>query len=106
MAMTEAIIDPEAGITSYRALEFAVKMSQVPPIDKFNLFQCFGNMLKDTVVKLSLTLRKLQTKYNQVVENLGIEKTNARALSNDLQSLQAAVKGKGNGKVDPQGHVI
>ena len=81
-------------------------MSQVPPIDKCNLFQCFGDMLKGEVVKLSLTIRKLQTKYNQVVENLRIEKTNAQALLNDLQSLQATVKGKGSGKVDPEGHVI
>lgn len=106
MAMTEAIPDPEARTTSYRALEVAMNMSRVPPIDKCNLFKCFSNMLKDEVVKLSLTLRRLQTKYNQVVENLRIEKTDARVLSNDLRSLQAAVKGKGTSKVDPEGHFI
>ena len=106
MAMTEAVLDPKARTTSYRALEVAVNMSQVPLIDKCNLLQCFSDMLKDEVVKLSLTLRKLQTKYNQVVENLRVEKTNAWALSNDLRSLQAIMKGKRNDKVDPQGHVI
>ena len=38
MAMTKEVLDLEAGITSYRALEVAVNMSQVPPIDKCNLF--------------------------------------------------------------------
>ena len=63
-------------------------------------------MLKDEVVKLSLTLGKLQTKHNQVLDNLIREKINSRALSNDLHSLQEVVKGKEKGKADPQGHLI
>ena len=106
LAMTEVILDPEAGTTSYRALEVTINMSQVPPIDKCKLFQCFGDMLKDEVVKLSLNLRKLQTKHNQVLENLRMEKINSRALSNDLCNLQTIVKGKESGKADPQAHVI
>ena len=104
--MNEAILDPEVGTTSYKALEVVVTMSQVSPIDKCDLFQCFGDMLKDEVVKLSLTLRKLQTKHNQVLDNLRMENINSHALSNDLRSLQAVVKGKESGKADPQGHLI
>ena len=106
MAMNEAILDPEVGTTSYRALEIVVTMSQVPPIDKYNLFQCFGDMVRDEVVKLSLTLRKLQTKHNQVLDNLRMEKINSRALSNDLHSLQGVLKGKESSKAYPQVHII
>ena len=59
MAMAEAVLDPEADTTSYRALEIAIDMSQVPTIDKCNLFQVFGDMLKDEVMWLSITLRNL-----------------------------------------------
>ena len=62
--------------------------------------------MKDEVVNLSLTLRKLQTKNNQFLYNLIMENINSRALSNDLRSLQEVVKGKESGKVDPQGHLI
>ena len=106
MAMNEAILNPEVGTTSYRALEIAIDMSQVPPIDKCNLFQCFGDMLKDEVVRLSLTLRKLQSKHNQVLQNFRREKINSHALANDLYSLQEVIKGKEKGKADPQSHLI
>ena len=63
-------------------------------------------MLKDEVIRLSLTLRKLQSKHNQVLENFRREQINSRALTNDLHSLQEVIKGKEKGKVGPQSHLI
>ena len=101
MAMAEAVLDPEVGTTSYKVLEVAIDMSQVLETYKCNIFQCFGDMLKDEVMRLSITLKKLQSKHTQVVENFRKEKINSRALMNNIRTLQGVIKGKEKGGTDP-----
>ena len=78
----------------------------MPAIDKFNLFQVFSDMLKDEVMWLSITLRKLQSKHGQVVGNFRKEKVNSCALMNEIRSLHDVIKGKEKGEANPQGHLI
>ena len=106
MAMAEAILDPDAGTTSYRVLEYVVDMSKVPAIDKCNIFQVFGDMLKDEVMRISITFKKLETKHAQVRENFRREQVNSRALVNQVHSLQDSIKGKETSEADPQCNLI
>lgn len=106
MAMTEAVLNPDIGTTSYKVLEIEIDMLQVPTIDKCNLFKCFSNILKDEVMQLSTTLRKLQSKHSQVLENFRKEKINSHALTNDIHTLRDVIKGKGKGISNPQSHLI
>ena len=63
LSMAEAILDPDAGTTSYRVLEYAIDMAKVPAPDKCNLFQVVGDMLKDEVMWFNIALRKLEKKH-------------------------------------------
>ena len=79
LSMVESILDPNAGTTSYRVLEYAIYMAKVPALDKCNLFQVVGDMMKDEVMRLTITLKKLETKHAQVRVTLKDEQENSRA---------------------------
>ena len=66
LSMAEAILDPDTGATSYRVLEHAIDMAKVPTTDMCNLFQVVGDMLKDKVMRVTIALRKLEKKHEQV----------------------------------------
>ena len=106
LSMAEAILDPNVGTTSYRVLEYAIDMAKVLALNKCNLFQVVGDMLKDEVMRLTITLKKLETKHAQVRATLKNEQENSLALSNKIRSLLESIKGKENGDSNPQRYVI
>ena len=69
IAITEVVLDSTPNEVSYKALDVAANLSKVPLIGKMGLHQCIEDMLRDEVVKLVLTLRKLEDKYKEVLEN-------------------------------------
>ena len=69
ISITKAVLQPKTEGISYWALELALNLANVPITDKLGLHQCVGDMLRDEVVKLALSLRKLEDKYNFVLEN-------------------------------------
>ena len=106
MAMAEAILDSDAGTTSYRVLEYAIDMSKVLALDKFNLFQVVGDMLKDEVMWLTITLKKLETMHARVRAKFRREQENSCALANQVRALQDSIKGKETSEANPQRHLI
>ena len=62
------------------------------------LHQCIEDMLRDEAVKLALTLRNLEDKYKEVVDNLKKERTNSRGVSNNLHHLRRIMSEKGSDK--------
>ena len=97
LAMAEAILDPNAGTASYRVLEYTIHMAKVPALDKCNLFQVVGDMLKDEVMRLTITLKKLETKHAQVRVTLKNEQANSHALLNQVRGLHESIKGNDTG---------
>ena len=92
--MVEAILDPYAGTTSYRVLKYEIDMAKVPAPENCNLFQVVGDMLKDEVMQVTIALRKLEKKHEQVRETLKNEHANSCALSNQVRGLTESIKGK------------
>ena len=92
------MLEPTANEVSYKVLEVAVNLSQVPLTDKLGLHQCIGDMLRDEVMKLALDLRKLEDKYKEVVDNLKKERKNSRGVSNNLHHLRKIMSEKGSDK--------
>lgn len=84
LSMAEAILNPNADTTSDKVLEYAIDMehaidmAEVPALDKCNLFQVVGDMLKDAVMKLTITLKKLETKHAQWMASLTNEQASSR----------------------------
>ena len=98
IAITEVVLEPTTEGASYRALEFALNLANIPITDKLGLHQCIGDMLRDEVVKLALSLRQLEDKYNSVLENQKRERASAKGIHNYLETLRKAVKDKGGDK--------
>ena len=46
-----------------------MNLANIPIIDKLGLHQCIEDMLRDEVINLALSMRKLEDKYNAVLEN-------------------------------------
>ena len=76
LTMAEAILDPKLGTPSYRVLEYAIDMAKVPAPNKCNLFQVVDDMLKDEVMRVTIALRKLEKKHEQVRATLKNEWAN------------------------------
>ena len=106
LSIAEAILDPSVGTTSYRVLEYAIDMAKVPAPEKCNMFQVVGDMLKDEVMRVTIALRKLEKKHEQVRATLKKEQANSRALSNQVCGLTELIKGKETGDSNPQRYVI
>ena len=65
-----------------------------------------GDTLKDEVMRLTITLRKLETKHAQVRATLRNEQENSRTQANQICSLLKSIKRKETGDSNPQRYVI
>ena len=63
-------------------------------------------MLKDEVMRVTIALRKLEKKHEQVRTTLKNEQASTRALANQIRGLQDQIKGKETGEANPQGFLI
>ena len=75
-----------------------MNLAEVPLTDKLGLHQCIGDMLRDDVMKFVLSLRKMEDKYKEVLENQKKERASARGIKNNLHNLRRIMREKGSDK--------
>ena len=100
LSMVEALLDPDTGATSYWVLQHAIDMTKVPATDMCNLFQVIGDMLKDEVMRVTIALRKLEKKHEQVRITLKNEQASTCAQENQIRGLRDQIRGKEIGEAN------
>ena len=98
--MEEAILDPNFDVPSYRVLEFAIDMKKVPANDMCDLFQTVCDMMKDKLMQVTLALKKLEQKHDQLRATLTAEQVSCRARANQVRYYQDLIKWKDTGETN------
>ena len=104
--MTEAILDPNSDVPSYKVLELAIDMQKVPVQDMTDLFQTVCDMMKDKLSQITLALKKIEQKYEHLRDSFTAEQNSCHANAHQVRYLQDQIKNLDEGGKGSQAALI